>query len=588
MQQKVVLKSMTLRGVGSYMSVARLEFRPLTIFCGKNGSGKSTWFKMLNMLKKSQRVLPFYFLHEEREDYPRYGAYTNAMIRMAEDEGERRKLSSYEEDIVYGPLGTIGLQFTVTEDLDLDQFAPLPDNLDAESLAQAFLWTGRCPKGTKFQLRMAHPQKCFADDPGDALYDFVDLRINDTYAIRFRKPVDLSYATPPASGHMPYQLSCSQAFLPSTTKADGFTERELAEIEPTIEENGAFSFKVSPVEHHPFCGAAHRRIRELLNLVLSGTFYLGAIRLPHDYEEIEEMAKRKETPDLSESIRRRHVGDRGELAIALEEQFAYNRMRQAGPPFADFSFETFVSVWLERLVDTRIEHFNDMCEYESMSDTWPNPNEPPTGFLVSDQPAWQPTSFDDHLHPDSRLSEFPYYKMNRFQHGCFGNLRRTGIRGKVATPPRPLSEGFHQIIPMIVQTGLMRRNELLVIENPEVHLHPKLQLDVTEFLMGQAKINKFIIIETHSDLVVRRVLRGILEEEISQEHVGVHFATLIKSADNPVGYHWSILERLKINNNGEIQNWPEGFMDDSVKESRRLLDSMYGKPPHREEEENNQ
>jgi energy-coupling factor transporter ATP-binding protein EcfA2 len=47
------LKEITLHGIGSYYKPARLEIKPLTILCGTNGSGKSTWMKVLNVLKNA-------------------------------------------------------------------------------------------------------------------------------------------------------------------------------------------------------------------------------------------------------------------------------------------------------------------------------------------------------------------------------------------------------------------------------------------------------------------------------------------------------------------------------------------------------
>src|SRR5690242_8875616 len=47
------MHAITVRGIGSYLHGARLEIRPLTVLCGTNGSGKPTWFKVLNMLKDS-------------------------------------------------------------------------------------------------------------------------------------------------------------------------------------------------------------------------------------------------------------------------------------------------------------------------------------------------------------------------------------------------------------------------------------------------------------------------------------------------------------------------------------------------------
>jgi predicted ATPase len=51
------LKEITLHGIGSYYKPARLEIKPLTILCGTNGSGKSTWMKVLSTLKEALEPL---------------------------------------------------------------------------------------------------------------------------------------------------------------------------------------------------------------------------------------------------------------------------------------------------------------------------------------------------------------------------------------------------------------------------------------------------------------------------------------------------------------------------------------------------
>ena len=47
------LQTMSLRGIGSYLDGAQIEFAPLTILCGENGSGKSTWLRVLDVLANS-------------------------------------------------------------------------------------------------------------------------------------------------------------------------------------------------------------------------------------------------------------------------------------------------------------------------------------------------------------------------------------------------------------------------------------------------------------------------------------------------------------------------------------------------------
>jgi predicted ATPase len=120
----------------------------------------------------------------------------------------------------------------------------------------------------------------------------------------------------------------------------------------------------------------------------------------------------------------------------------------------------------------------------------------------------------------------------------------------------------------------------VAVENPEVHLHPSLQLKLTEYLVGEAKAGKVIVVETHSDLVVRRVLRAILAEEFPQAQLAIYFASLAgRDGSGGTPYPYSKLDHLQVNDRGQVSNWPKGFMDDDVREARRLLDAMYGPEP---------
>jgi hypothetical protein len=141
--------------------------------------------------------------------------------------------------------------------------------------------------------------------------------------------------------------------------------------------------------------------------------------------------------------------------------------------------------------------------------------------------------------------------------------------------PGYFSAGFHQVVPILVQMNMMRMNEILAVENPEVHLHPGLQLSFMEFFVKNALIGKYSLIETHSDLMIRRVLRAIAEEEIRQSWVSIAFVDTEKvNEENNV---WtSKIEPLNMDNRGCISNWPKGFLDDDERETQALMRAMYG------------
>jgi len=245
----------------------------------------------------------------------------------------------------------------------------------------------------------------------------------------------------------------------------------------------------------------------------------------------------------------------------------FNSIHQQLPPRISerfpFVLESYVSYWLSRLADTRIILLAPDGSLVSLSDGWTECY-PPKGFLCKASPSRVPPFDDSTL---LRELDEDVNRLDRFQHACFG----PGIGSP--GPPSCMSSGFHQMAPLVIQAGLMFPGQTMAVENPEVHLHPSMQLRVSEFLMAQARRDgRNLIVETHSDLVIRRLLRAILQEDIPQEDVRVYFTDTELDTE---GYHYSSLKPLEVNDMGQIRNWPAGFMDDDVMESRRLIDAMY-------------
>ena len=218
-QASLVLDAMTLRGIGSYLDGARLQFRPLTILCGANGPGKSTWMKMLNLLQGSvkQNVLPFGFSIADWA--PDDIQVLNAFYHLASPESHLAAHSP-EATAEFGPPGTIGLEFTSTWNFGCDE----PHDVELSGLPQIFLWQGDCPEGTKFRLRVAHPSYWFDGCPTPELIDFIELQINNRFIVRMtgdRDPLQrFEPGQPRPRRSKPYTIECSAAFLPGGDPED--------------------------------------------------------------------------------------------------------------------------------------------------------------------------------------------------------------------------------------------------------------------------------------------------------------------------------------------------------------------------------
>ena len=125
--------------------------------------------------------------------------------------------------------------------------------------------------------------------------------------------------------------------------------------------------------------------------------------------------------------------------------------------------------------------------------------------------------------------------------------------------------GVSQIFPIILEGVRMPTGNTLILEQPEIHLHPNLQMQMADFFISLALANKNIIVETHSDHIINRLIRRIVEDKTYnlKELIGFYF---IKTTDKG-----SVFEEVKIDDNSGILNWPDDFFDQTAKEQEMIL-----------------
>ena len=122
--------------------------------------------------------------------------------------------------------------------------------------------------------------------------------------------------------------------------------------------------------------------------------------------------------------------------------------------------------------------------------------------------------------------------------------------------------GISQLLPFVVQS-LISENQIISIEQPEVHVHPKLQADLGDLLahaIQKPRQNRFII-ETHSEHLILRLQRLVRKGDIKPEDVSV-----IYISRQPEG---AKAERLHLDEDGDfIDDWPNGFFPERLRELR--------------------
>ena len=141
------------------------------------------------------------------------------------------------------------------------------------------------------------------------------------------------------------------------------------------------------------------------------------------------------------------------------------------------------------------------------------------------------------------------------------NSLTLGIRVSSGTDfHRPVHTGFglSQVLPIVVAALSANGDDLLLIENPEVHLHPGAQAAMGNFLALVASAGVQVMLETHSDHVLNGIRRAVKTSVLSHEHVVLHFFRPRTEATEAIGPQ---VESPAIGADGNIDNWPNGFFD---------------------------
>lgn len=125
--------------------------------------------------------------------------------------------------------------------------------------------------------------------------------------------------------------------------------------------------------------------------------------------------------------------------------------------------------------------------------------------------------------------------------------------------------GISYVLPIIVTCLIAKQNSIVIIENPEAHLHPGGQSKIGHFLAIMASSGLNIIIETHSDHVINGIQIAIAKKELKNNEAIINFFGIDNETNLPE------IESISISKNGELSSWPKGFFDQSQVDFAELI-----------------
>ena len=127
--------------------------------------------------------------------------------------------------------------------------------------------------------------------------------------------------------------------------------------------------------------------------------------------------------------------------------------------------------------------------------------------------------------------------------------------------------GVSQILPVITLCYYAPEGSTLLLEQPEIHLHPKVQAGLADVLLDAMKTRGIqIILESHSEHLLRRLQRRVAEEVVAPEEAALYFCSTEKGE--------SRLTPLDLDLFGNIKNWPKDFFGDEFGEIAAMSEAM--------------
>ena len=135
--------------------------------------------------------------------------------------------------------------------------------------------------------------------------------------------------------------------------------------------------------------------------------------------------------------------------------------------------------------------------------------------------------------------------------------------------------GVSQVLPILVALIAAQEGQIVYVEQPELHLHPRAQVAMAELLAEAANRGVRVIVETHSSLLLLTVQTMVAEAKIKPEDVALHwFSRDAKGA--------TTVRHEQPDENGAYGDWPEDFGDVEMTAQRAYLDAVTKRRPKRQ------
>lgn len=127
--------------------------------------------------------------------------------------------------------------------------------------------------------------------------------------------------------------------------------------------------------------------------------------------------------------------------------------------------------------------------------------------------------------------------------------------------------GVSQVLPVLVALLVAKPGQLVYLEQPELHLHPRAQVKLAEIIADAAKRGVRVVVETHSSLLLLGIQTLIAENKLHHKDVILHWFTRGEDGKTTVN-------SVEPDENGAYGDWPEDFADVELKAQSDFMEAV--------------
>ncbi len=133
--------------------------------------------------------------------------------------------------------------------------------------------------------------------------------------------------------------------------------------------------------------------------------------------------------------------------------------------------------------------------------------------------------------------------------------------------PKNVGFGISYVLPIVLALLTVEESKIIVIENPESHIHPRGQAELGKLIALAAQTGAQIFVETHSDHILNGIRVAVKEKNIDKENVNILYFD--KTTNEKESY--TNIHKIRVDINGTLNDYPENLLDEWSNQLAKLL-----------------